>query len=372
MSQGRNERSFTRRADFLRRRSATVTAPVADEAQRLTRYVTDGDPVAAPADASVADGLRFAEDGPGRMAMFLYPAPTAAQIDELADAWDLHPLLVEDLLHAHQRPKLDRYGDVLFLVVRSARYIDESEEVDFSEFHMLVRPGAVAVLCQDKRWIDGTDGTEFDEAELLRSDRRERTLLADEHLLALGPEAVVYRLLDAIVDGYTPVLQGVAIDKEQIERQVFSGDAAAAERIYRLSQEIIDLQHATAPLGEVLGALIAGFGKYDIPDELQAYLNDVSDHLTRVNTRVTEYRDALSQILEVNSTLVGQRQNEQMKKISGWAAILFAPTLIAAVYGMNFDHMPELHWALGYPMSILLMVAFAAILYWIFKRSKWM
>jgi len=306
------------------------------------------------------------------MAMFLYPAPSAAAITELADAWKLHPLLAEDLLHAHQRPKLDRYGDVLFLVVRSARYIDESEEVDFAEFHMLVKPGAVAVLCQDKRWIDGTDGTTFDENEITNSNRPERTLLSDEHLLKLGPEAVVYRLLDAIVDGYAPVIHGLAIDREQIERQVFSGDAAAAERIYRLSQEVIDMQHATAPLAEVLHALIVGFGKYDIPDELQAYLRDVSDHLTRINSRVAEYRDALSQILQVNSTLVAQRQNEDMKKISGWAAILFAPTLIAAIYGMNFDTMPELHWAFGYPMAIALMVGFAALLFWIFKRSKWM
>ncbi|MFF2051115.1 magnesium and cobalt transport protein CorA [Leifsonia sp. NPDC058194] len=363
-----------RRSSLLRRRgpAGKPLAVVDEDDVHLTRYVTGGRPAPAPADDSVADGLRFAGAAPGRMTMSLYPAPTESGIRELADAWQLHPLLVEDLLHAGQRPKLDRYGDVLFLVVRSARYIDESEEVDFAEFHMLVRPGAVVVLCQDRRWIDGTAGASFDEAEIENSARPERTLLSDEHLLRLGPEAVVYRLLDAIVDGYAPVLQGLAIDKEQIERQVFSGDAAAAERIYRLSQEVIDLQHSTSALSEVLDALTGGFAKYDIPDELQAYLNDVSDHLTRVNTRVTELRDALSQIVGVNSTLVAQRQNEDMKKISGWAAILFAPTLIAAVYGMNFDVMPELHWAFGYPLAILLMVAFAALLYWIFKRSKWM
>jgi len=349
---------------------ATTSSPAA--APHLTRYVTDGLAVEAPAGASVADGMRFADAAPGHMTMFLYPSPSSDSIRELADAWELHPLLVEDLVHAHQRPKLERYGDVLFLVVRSARYIDEKEEVDFSEFHMLVRPNAVAVLCQDKRWIDGTDGTSFDEGEVMSSDRRERTLLADQSLLRLGPEAVVYRLLDAIVDGYAPVLQGLAIDKEQIERQVFSGDAAVAERIYRLSQEVIDMQHATSSLSEVMHALKTGFGKYDIPEELQAYLQDVSDHLTRANSQVAEYRDALSQILNVNGTLVAQRQNEDMKKISGWAAILFAPTLIAAVYGMNFDNMPELHWAFGYPMAVALMVGFAALLYVIFKRRKWM
>jgi magnesium transporter len=334
--------------------------------------VTDGHPAAAPQDATVADGLRFAASAPDRMLMLLYPSPTPEGIAELATAWDLHPLLVEDLLHARQRPKLDRYGDVLFLVVRAARYIDETEEVDFAEFHLLVRPGAVAVLCQDRRWIDGTDGLEFDEAEILDSTRPERTLLADEALLRLGPEAVVSRLLDAIVDGYTPVLQGLAIDKEQIEREVFSGATTAAERIYRLSQEVIDLQHATTALEEVVRALTAGFGKYGIPDQLQVYLGDVSDHLTRVNSRVAEYRDALSQILDVNATLVAQRQNEQMKKISGWAAILFAPTLIAAIYGMNFDVMPELHWPWGYPLAVGAMILFAVVRYVIFKVRKWM
>jgi len=338
----------------------------------LTQYVSDGRPTRQPQGASVIDALHFGQSEPDRMAMLFYPAPSVAEVSELADAWDLHPLLREDLLNARQRPKLERYGEVLFIVARSARYIDEEEEVDFAEFHILVRPGAVAVLCQDGRWIDGTDGTDFDEVQAMMPDRRERTMLADENLLRLGPEAVVYRLLDAIVDGYAPVLHGLSIDKEQIERQVFSGDAAVAERIYRLSQEVIDIQQAVSSLTDVLDALRAGFGKYDIPDELQSYLGDVSDHLTRAASRSSDLRATLSQILSVNATLVAQRQNEDMKKISGWAAIIFAPTLIGAVYGMNFDVMPELQWAYGYPMAIGLMVVFAVSLYAIFKRSKWM
>lgn len=372
MAQRHNEESASRRLGRMRRRSADSGPPHAAGTTHFTRYVTRGRAVRAPEQASITDAIRFSTVEPENMAMFFYPAPTAPAIAELAEAWDLHPVLVDDLLHARQRPKLERYGDVVFLVVRSARYIDETEEVDFAEFHLLVRPGAVAVLCQDKKWIDGTDGTRFDEAQATTPDRRERTLLADEDLLRLGPEAVVYRLLDAIVDGYAPVLQGLGQDKEQIERQVFSGDAAVAERIYRLSQEVIDMQHATASLTEVLDALRGGFGKYDIPAELQEYLQDVSDHLTRVHSRVSEFRDALAQILNVNSTLVAQRQNEDMKKISGWAAILFAPTLVAAVYGMNFDKMPELHWSFGYPVAIAMMVAFAALLFGIFKWRKWM
>lgn len=340
--------------------------------ERLTRYVTDGSPAPAPEGASVADALRFAEGDRGRMTMFFYPTPTESDVTELADAWELHPLLREDLLTGHQRPKLERYSDTLFLVVRSARYIDEHEEVEFAEFHLLLRHHAVALLCQSKLWIDGTDGSAVDPADITDSERRQRALLADEHLLGLGPEAVVYRFLDTVVDGYAPVLQGLVVDKEQIERQVFSGDVAVTERIYRLSQEVIDMQHTVSSMTAVLDSLREGFGKYAVPEELQTYLQDVSDHLTRDSSRVAELRDALAQILNVNATLVAQRQNEQMKKISGWAAILFAPTLVAAVYGMNFDRMPELHWAFGYPFALALMVGFAALLYLIFKRSKWM
>lgn len=357
---------------FERGRRAAAAAPAPRETPRVVRYVTDGRTAAAPSGVTPADALAFSQSGDGRMAMLLYPEPTPADIEELADAWGLHPLLREDLLNAHQRPKLERYGDVLFLVARSARYLDELEEVDFSEFHLVVHRNAVAVLCQDDRWIDGTDATRFDADDVLSIDRVPGSLLAQEHVLRLGPGAVAYWLLDAIVDGYAPVLQGLTIDKEQIERQVFSGDVAAAERIYRLSQEVVDMQHTVSSTSEVIQALRGGFGKYGIPDELQSYLQDVSDHLTRVGSHTTELRDALSQILNVNATLVAQRQNEDMKKISGWAAILFAPTLIAAVYGMNFDVMPELHWAFGYPMAIVLMVGFALALYAIFKRRKWM
>nr|WP_142120667.1 magnesium and cobalt transport protein CorA [Rarobacter faecitabidus] len=338
----------------------------------IARFVIDGQPSRVPEDISIADATAFAQEQPDGMALFLYLAPTPDEIAELATAWKLHPLLLEDLVNARQRPKLERYGDALFLVARSARYIDETEEVDFAEFHVLVRPNAVAVLCQDERWIDGTNGARFHEQDSATLKGQEGALLTNETLLRLGPEAVVYRLLDAIVDGYAPVLRGVSIDKEQIERQVFSGDAAVAERIYRLSQEVIDMQQAISSLTEVLDGLRGGFVKYDIPDELRSYLDDLADHLRRAATQISDLRVALAQILNVNATLVAQRQNEDMKKISGWAAILFAPTLIGAIYGMNFDDMPELHWTFGYPMAIGLMVGLGVLLYVIFKRSKWM
>lgn len=367
MVQRQQDGSAPRRAGFFRRGGAEER-PHDAVTTRRTRYVVDGRLTSAPQDASIADALSFSTAAPDRIALCLFPAPTSGDIDELAEAWGLHPVLVEDLQQAGQRPKLERYGEVLFLVVRSARYVDELEEVDFSEFHVLIRPNAIAVLCQDGRWIDGADDATLPS----NSATADNTLLNDPALLRLGPEAVLYRLLDAIVDGYSPVLRGLSIDQEQIERQVFSGDAAVAERIYRLSQEVIDMRHATSSLVDVLAALRKGFDRYGIPDALQTYLQDVADHLTLVDARVSERRDALAQILNVNATLVSQRQNEDMKKISGWAAILFAPTLIAAVYGMNFDNMPELHWAFGYPLAVGGMIAFAAVLYITFKLKKWM
>ena len=362
----------SRRRDILRRRYAPdARAPHAETAP-LTRWVTDGVADQPPIGASVADGLAFADAASNRMVMSIYPAPDRTQIRELAEAWDLHPVIVEDMILGQQRPKLDRYGDVVFMAVRSARYLDEEEEVEFAEFHIVMRPNAIVILCQDNQWIDGSPAATIDESGDRRFDRRVATLLADGELLKLGPRAVAYRMIDLIVDGYAPVLRGIAIDQEQIERQVFSGDVAVAQRIYRLSQEIIDMQHTTSSVGEVVQRLQKDFIRHGVPEELRAYLEDVADHLTRDNSRVAEYRESLSQILSVNATLVAERQNEDMKKISGWAAILFAPTLIGSIYGMNFDNMPELHWAFGYPVALAAMVALAVFLYWVFKRSKWM
>lgn len=371
MSSNKHEQPLSGRASRFRQHRAAALPPVA-ESTRRTRFVIDGELASAPDGVSISGALEFAQEAPDRIALCLFPTPTTRDIEELAEAWNLHPLLVEDLQRGNQRPKLERYGDVLFTVVRSARYIDETEDVDFSEFHVLMRPNAIAVVCQSGRWIDGSDFASLPDNSVNTVARGDETLLDNTELLRLGPEAVLYRLLDAIVDGYVPVLRGVAIDKEQIERQVFSGDAAVAERIYRLSQEVTDLQHAASSLSEVLDALSSGFNRYRIPEPLKAYLQDVSDHLTRVETRVLELREALSQILNVNATLVAQRQNEDMKKISGWAAILFAPTLIGAIYGMNFDEMPELHWTFGYPLAVGAMVGLGATLYAVFKYKRWM
>ncbi|SJM51615.1 magnesium and cobalt transport protein CorA [Gulosibacter sp. 10] len=351
--------------------------PRGDEARPpvLVRRIERGVPLELDTGCDFEEALRYTAESEDRMTLTVFPRPDVEEIAEFATAWQLHPLLTEDLLQGGQRPKLERYGDVLFVAVRSARYLDAREEVEFSEFHLVMRSQNLAIICQDGRLVNGaTIGPDV----LRHADDADAPLgngapiLDDHELLSLGPEAMLYRLLDAVVDGYRPVLDGLQVDLEQIERQVFSGDPAAAERIYRLSQEVIDVQHAATSLAKILLRLHEGASKYRIPAELQAYLQDVGDHLTRVNTETNELRELLAQILNVNATLVAQRQNEDMKKISGWAAILFAPTLIAAVYGMNFDIMPELHWVFGYPLAVGAMVAFAALLYFTFKRKKWM
>jgi magnesium transporter len=289
----------------------------------------------------------------------------------LAEEFGLHELAVEDAIVAPQRPKLERYGDTLFVVLRPARYLDAAEEVDFGELHVFIGPDFVLTV-------------RHSEVPNLAAVRRR--MEGDPDLLRRGPEAVLYAILDAVVDGYAPVVAGLQNDIDEIETEVFRGDPKVSRRIYELSREVIEFQRATRPLVAVLEGLVGGFDKYGIDEELRRYLRDVTDHATTVMERVDGFRQMLQDILTVNATLVGQAQNEEMKglteasyaqnedikKISAWAAIFFAPTLIGTVYGMNFDQMPELNWAIGYPFALLAMVLLSVALYAMFKRRKWL
>jgi magnesium transporter len=297
--------------------------------------------------------------------------PEEHEVNRLAAEFQLHPLAVEDAIHAHQRPKIERYDNTLFVVLRPARYLDDIEEVEFGEIHVFV--GQRFVLT-----VRHSEAPEFGSVR--------RRLEADPALLKLGPEVVLYAVLDKVVDGYYPVVAGLHNDIDEIEAEVFSGDPKVSRRIYDLSREVADFQRATRPLADVTAALRGGFAKYDVDDELQRYLRDVEDHLTQITERVDEFRLTLRDMLTVNATLVAQQQNEEMrrlaqaaneqneevKKISAWAAILFAPTLIGTIYGMNFEHMPELGWGLGYPLALLLMVLTCLTLYTVFKRRNWL
>ena len=311
--------------------------------------------------------LRVLEPAMGWIGLY---RPSNDELAALADEFDLHELAVEDAIVAHQRPKLERYGDTLFVVLRAARYLDDVEEVEFGEVHLFVGPDFVITV-------------RHSEAPDLGAVRRR--LESNPDLLALGPEAILYAILDRVVDGYLPVVAGLENDIDEIEVEVFRGDPAVSRRTYELTREVIEFERATKPLAAVIRALSAGFEKYGIDEELQRYLRDVEDHITAVIEQVDGFRHLLRDILTVNATLVAQAQNEEMraltetsnaqneevKKISAWAAILFAPTLIGTVYGMNFETMPELGWALGYPFALVLMALVSVTLYTVFKKRDW-
>jgi magnesium transporter len=297
--------------------------------------------------------------------------PTEEEFASVAEEFELHELAVEDALEAHQRPKLERYGQTLFIVLRPARYLDDPEEVEFGEIHVFVGEDFVITV-------------RHGEAPALGEVRGR--LEADPELLVRGPEAMLYAIMDRVVDGYAPVVRGLENDIDEIEVEVFSGNPGVSRRTYELSREVIEFQRAVKPLSGILAGLTAGFDKYGIDEELRSYLRDVHDHAIQVAERVEGFRQLLQNILSVNLTLVSVQQNEEVKnlteasieqndevkKISAWAAILFAPTLVGTVYGMNFDDMPELHWSIGYPFALALMLVVSVTLYLVFKRRGWL
>ncbi|WP_458246303.1 magnesium and cobalt transport protein CorA [Streptomyces sp. MAI_2237] len=350
--------------------SASATPETAEVASVVQAALyRDGVRVSSP--ATLAETFRELREARSGMAWIGLARPTESELLSLAAEFDLHPLSVEDAMEAHQRPKLERYGDTLFVVLRAARYLDAPEEVDFGELHVFVGPDFVITV---------RHGAAPDLSAV-----RHRMEQSPE-LLRLGPEAVLYAILDAVVDGYAPVVAGVQNDVDEIETEVFRGDPEVSRRIYELSREMVEFQRATRPLVGMLHGLMAGFAKYETDEELQRYLRDVADHVTHTSERVDGFRQALTEILTVNATLVTQQQNaemralaeagfeqnEEIKRISSWAAILFAPTLVGTIYGMNFRHMPELSWSFGYPFAIGLMGVICGGLYVIFKRRDWL
>jgi len=297
--------------------------------------------------------------------------PTEEELRAVAEEFGLHALAVEDALKGHQRPKLERFGEVLFVVLRSARYLDAPEEVEFGEVHVFVGPNFAITV----RHAESPD-----------LGRVRKRLERNPELLRHGPQAVLYAVFDEVVDEFGPVIAGLENDIDEIENQIFEGDPAVSRRIYDLASEAMAFQRATHPLVGMLEALRDGYEKYSVDVELQRNLRDVLDHTLKTVERADSFRALLQNALTVQATLVTQNQNEEMrhlsrasiqqgdqvKKISGWAAILFAPTLIAAVYGMNFTVMPELHWTFGYPFALGLMLVSAVVLYIVFKRRDWL
>ncbi len=329
----------------------------------------DGVRVESP--PTVAQAASQLREQPGTMAWIGLFRPDEGQLHAVAEEFGLHEVALEDAIVAHQRPKLDRYDETLFVVLRAATYLDEVEEVEFGEIHVFIGANFVITVRHSQT------------PDLAAVRRR---MEADSDLLRLGPEAVLYAIVDSVVDGYAPVVAGLQKDIDEIETEVFRGDPAVSRRIYELSREVIDFQRSVRPLLAMLDGLQAGFDKYGTDEELRRYLRDVADHGTIVAERVDGFRQMLSDILTVNATLVNQAQNEeikalsestydqneQVKRISAWAAILFAPTLIGTIYGMNFHNMPGLGESWGFAMSLGLMLLVSGLLFVLFRRRGWL
>jgi len=283
--------------------------------------------------------------------------PSPAELAEVQDRFGLHDLAVEDAQSYHLRPKLESYdGDTLFVVLRTALYADEAEDVQFGEISLFLGPRFVISVRQGA-------ASDLHPARLRLEQRPE--------LLREGTIAVLWAVLDQVVDDYVPVVEGLERDIEEVEATVFSGTVAPTERVYFLRREVTDFYRAVHPLlGPVDALERGGYGVGTM--ELRQFFRDVNDHLKLVNEEVAAQRDLLTTILEANMAVISVQQNDVVRKISGWAAILAVPTFVASVYGMNFRDMPELSWGAGYPAAIVLMLAIGVALYVYFKRVRWL
>ncbi|MER5866543.1 magnesium/cobalt transporter CorA [Kitasatospora sp. NPDC002040] len=285
--------------------------------------------------------------------------PTAEELDLISDEFGLHPLAVEDAVSAHQRPKLERYPDSLFIVLKTLGYEADGHTVS---------TGELMLFLGDSYAMTVRHGTESPLSGL----RAE--LEKDPELLAQGPAAVLYSVADLVVDQYLEVAAALQADLDDLEAEVFAPGRPArglAERIYAFKRQVTAVRKCTGPLQDPLLRLADG-SVPALPEKLRPYLRDVADHLARVNEQVEALDRLLSDILNANLAQVSVQQNNDMRKISAWAALAAVPTMIAGVYGMNFEHMPELRQPWGYPAAVGLMVAICLVLHRVFKRSGWL
>jgi magnesium transporter len=283
--------------------------------------------------------------------------PSNEELANVQQIFGLHELAVEDAQSFHLRPKVEQYeGGIFFVVLRTARYVDEREEVEFGEISIFVGPGFVITVRQGA-------ASDLHPARLRLESR--------PNLLEAGPVSVLWAILDQVVDDYAPVVEGLERDIEEVEQMVFSGAGAPTHRIYLLRREVSDFYRAVHPLLGPAAAITQG-GVLPIDQGLRTYFRDVDDHLKLVNEEIIAQRDLLSTILQANMAVLSVEQNDVVRKISAWAAIITVPTFIASFYGMNFNHMPELHQRFGYPAVVTLMVISAVVLYASFRRARWL
>jgi magnesium transporter len=304
----------------------------------------------------VAEAAKLCHEGEGSFAWVGMKEPNAEELERVGEAFGLHELALEDAMNAHQRPKLEDYGDSLFIVLRTARYDDAKEEVEFGEIHLFVGSDYVVAVRHGEA------------SELAPARKR---LEEHQDLLGTGPGAVVWAIVDKVVDDYAPVVAGIDNDIEEVEDEIFGRRSDSTQRIYFLKREVIEFHRAVRPLLAPLESLQYG-GQPGITDELRRYFRDVHDHARRVEEQVAGQRELLTSILEANLALLGVQQNEVVRAISAWAAIIAVPTFLASIWGMNFEHMPELSETWAYPAALGLMLVAVVSLYRFFKRIDWL
>jgi magnesium transporter len=283
--------------------------------------------------------------------------PTEDELAAASRAFGLPKLAVEDTVHAHQRPKLEEYDGHFFIVLKTTRYDEAHEQVHFGEIHIFLGPGYALTV-------------RHGEASNLQP-ARERLEGPHAELLDAGPAAVAWAVIDQVVDDYEPVTAGIDDDIEEVEEEVFTQRGDSSQRIYFLKREVIEFHRSVFPLLPPLEALERGAFP-QIPDELRRYFRDVADHARRVDEQIHSQRELLTSILEANLSLVGVQQNKNVQAISAWAAIIAVPTFLASIWGMNFEHMPELRLVFGYPMALLFMLVSTLLLHRFFKRIEWL
>ncbi|GAA3307578.1 magnesium/cobalt transporter CorA [Streptomyces cinereospinus] len=291
--------------------------------------------------------------------------PSEREFELVSEEFALHPLAVEDALKAHQRPKLEVYDDSLFMVLKPVAYEPESDAVSTGEVMIFLGDGFVVTV---RHGVDSP----------LAAVRHR--LEQEPELLGKGPTSVLYAVADATVDHYLDVAAELQTDLEELEAEVFSPDVGgsrnSASRIYGFKRQVMEFRRATGPLGMPLTRL-AGMGSFGaavpfVDEKARPFFRDVNDHLTRVNESVEALDRLVSDILSAHLAQMSVRQNDDMRKISAWAAMAAIPTMLAGVYGMNFEHMPELRWAWAYPAVIALMAALEVVVYRTFRQRGWM
>jgi len=283
--------------------------------------------------------------------------PSMEEFAAVRAEFDLHPLAVEDAVNAHQRPKLEQYGDSLFVVLKTAQYLDASEEVTFAELHLFIGDRFVVTV-------------RHGEATALADVRR--SLESRPEFLTHGPSAVLHAVVDAVVDGYEPVISGIDNDLREVEVEVFTHERTnPAERIFKLKREVLDFHRNAEPFLEALLVLQTA-GVCHVEPALANHFRDVHDHLIRVVTRVDSTGALLSDALNANLAQISVRQNDDMRTISAWVAIAAIPTMFGGVYGMNFDTMPELRHPAGYPLVMTAMAVCCFLVWRRFRKAGWL